>query len=58
MKKVILSIAVFSTTLAFSQKKEIQNAFKAIESGDIAATNAELSKAEVLIGSKSYLRRT
>ncbi|WPC10714.1 tetratricopeptide repeat protein [Riemerella anatipestifer] len=55
MKKVILSIAVFSTTLAFSQKKEIQNAFKAIESGDIAATNAELSKAEVLIGSKSYL---
>ncbi|MRN05229.1 tetratricopeptide repeat protein [Riemerella anatipestifer] len=55
MKKVILSIAVFSTTLAFSQKKEIQNAFKAIESGDIATTNAELSKAEVLIGSKSYL---
>ncbi|ADQ81487.1 tetratricopeptide repeat protein [Riemerella anatipestifer] len=55
MKKVILSIAVFSTTLAFSQKKEIQNAFKAIESGDIAVTNAELSKAEVLIGSKSYL---
>ncbi|WPC14589.1 tetratricopeptide repeat protein [Riemerella anatipestifer] len=46
---------MFSTTLAFSQKKEIQNAFKAIESGDIAATNAELSKAEVLIGSKSYL---
>ncbi|MCO4304411.1 tetratricopeptide repeat protein [Riemerella anatipestifer] len=55
MKKVILSIAVFSTTLAFSQKKEIQNAFKAIESGDIATTNAELSKADVLIGNKLYL---
>ncbi|WKS94610.1 hypothetical protein [Riemerella columbina] len=55
MKKIILSLAVFSATMVLAQKKEIQNAYKAVESGDVATANAELSKADATLGGKLYL---
>ena len=48
MKKIVLSLALVSASFAFAQKKEIQNASKAIEKNDIAAAKAEISKAEGL----------
>ena len=38
-----------SASFAFAQKKEIQNASKAIEKNDIAAAKTEISKAEGLL---------
>lgn len=55
MKKIILSLAVCFATMAVAQKKEIQNAYKAIESGNVANANAEITKAEALINGKTYL---
>lgn len=55
MKKIILSLALVSITFATAQKKEISIAFKAIESGDNATANAQLSAAESMFGDKTYL---
>lgn len=55
MKRIILSVALVSTTFAFAQKKEIAAAAKAIESGDVATTNAQLSAAETAMAGKTYL---
>ncbi|MGS0746944.1 hypothetical protein [Halpernia sp. GG3] len=55
MKRIILSLAVLSLTFATAQKKEISNAYKAIESGDNATATAQLSAAESAMGDKTYL---
>ena len=54
MKKIVLSLALVSVSFAFAQKKEIQNASKAIEKNDIAAAKAEISKAEGLLNNQLY----
>ncbi len=50
MKKLILSLAMVSVTVAFAQKKEINAAFKAAESGDIAAAKTSVAAAEAVMG--------
>lgn len=55
MKRLILSLAVLSVALISAQKKEIANAVKAVDSGDLATANSELSKAEGIFGDKTYL---
>lgn len=50
MKKILLSAALVSMTFAFAQKKEINAAFKAVESGDMAKAGALISTAENAIG--------
>ena len=53
MKKIFLSIALVSMTFAFAQKKEIAAAVKAIDAGDAATTNAQISAAEAAMGGKT-----
>ena len=55
MKKIVLWISLLAVSLASAQKKEINNALKAVESNDIATTNNELFKAENLLENKFYL---
>ncbi|GGG60428.1 hypothetical protein [Epilithonimonas arachidiradicis] len=55
MKKLILSLAVLSVSLVWAQKKEIANAVKAVDSGDLTTANSEISKAEGIFGDKTYL---
>ncbi|MCG2792113.1 MAG: tetratricopeptide repeat protein [Weeksellaceae bacterium] len=55
MKRLILSLALLSAALISAQKKEIANAVKAVESGDLTTANSEISKAEALFGGKTYL---
>lgn len=55
MKRLILSLAVLSVALVSAQKKEIANAVKAVDSGDLATANSEISKAEGIFGDKTYL---
>ena len=54
MKKIVLGISLLAVSLASAQKKEINNALKAVESNDIATTNNELFKAENLLENKFY----
>lgn len=49
MKKAILSLAMVSVTFAFAQKKEINAAFKAAESGDYNAAKTQVSAAETAV---------
>ena len=55
MKRLILSLAVLSVAFINAQKKEIANAVKAVDSGDLATANSEISKAEGIFGDKTYL---
>lgn len=55
MKRIFLSLAVVSLSFATAQKKEISNAYKAIESGDNATAVSQLSAAETAMGDKTYL---
>ena len=55
MKKIVLSLVVVATTLAFGQKKEIRSAFKAVESGDLATATAKIQEAENLLSGKTEL---
>ena len=55
MKRLILSLAVLSVALMNAQKKEIANAVKAVDSGDLTTANSEISKAEGIFGDKTYL---
>lgn len=55
MKRLILSLAVLSVALMNAQKKEIANAVKAVDSGDLSTANSEISKAEGIFGDKTYL---
>ena len=43
------------TTLSFGQKKEISNAFKAVESNDISTASAQLSAADNLLNGNLHL---
>ena len=52
MKKIVLGISLLAVSLVSAQKKEINNALKAVESNDIATTNNELFKAENLLENK------
>ena len=55
MKKIFFSIALVSATVAFAQKKEIAAAVKAIDAGDVAATNSQIAAAEAVMGGKTYM---
>lgn len=55
MKKIVLSLVVVATTLAFGQKKEIRSAFKAVESGDLATATAKIQEAENLLSGRTEL---
>ena len=55
MKKIVLGISFLAATLTSAQKREINNALKAVESNDILTTNNELSKAENLLENKFHL---
>ena len=43
MKKIVLGISLLAVSLVSAQKKEINNALKAVESNDIATTNNTIS---------------
>lgn len=53
MKKIVLAIAILGMNFTFAQKKEIQNAVKAIENNDTATTNTEIAKAEGILGNNN-----
>lgn len=55
MKKLILTVAVACSCLAFGQKKEIANAYKAFEAKDFATVSSQLNAAEGLMQGKTYL---
>lgn len=55
MKKIVLGISFLAVVLVSAQKKEIQNAFKAIENNDVASANAEITKAEGILNGKLQL---
>lgn len=55
MKKIFLSAAMLTVALAFGQKKEITAAVKAIESGDVATTNAQIAQAESAMAGNTTL---
>ena len=55
MKKIFLSLTMIAASLSFAQKKEIANAVKAADQGDVNGTAAEVSKAEAIFGDKIYL---
>ncbi len=50
MRKVILSLAIIATSLAFAQKKEISAAVKSVDTGDAAGALAKISEAEAAFG--------
>lgn len=55
MKKIILSVALFSATLSFAQQKEVKKAFIALEGNDFALANTNIQAADALLGDKTYL---
>jgi hypothetical protein len=55
MKKIFLSVAMLTIAFAFGQKKEIAAAVKAIDAGDTATANSQISAAESTMGSKTFL---
>lgn len=54
MKKIILSMAMAASTVAFAQKKEIAAAVKAVDAGDNAAAASQIAAADAAIGGKMY----
>ncbi|AQX84590.1 hypothetical protein OZ664_04040 [Elizabethkingia sp. HX WHF] len=55
MKKILLSAALVSVSLAFAQKKEIQNAVKAADGGNAAEALSQISAADSALQGKMYL---
>lgn len=55
MKKIILNVALVAFGFSFGQKKEISNAYKAIDANDNATANAQIAAADAIIGGKTYL---
>ncbi len=55
MKKIILSAALLAFTFSFSQKKEVAAAYKAIESGDVATANAQITAADAVLSGNTHL---
>lgn len=53
MKKLLLSVALVATTFTLAQKREINSAYKAAESGDFAKAQAQVSAAEAMITSST-----
>ena len=58
MKKIVLSLALVSASFAFAQKKEIQNASKAIEKndGDVEICHWHLDEAKLQAHLQSHLQ--
>lgn len=54
MKKIVSGIFLLAVTLSSAQKKEIQNALKAIDNNNIVTANSEISRAEGLLGSNMH----
>ena len=55
MKRIILSLAMISATLVVAQKKEINAAFKAIESGDVATAQTQIAAADSQLNGRMEL---
>ncbi|MET7036841.1 hypothetical protein [Elizabethkingia miricola] len=55
MKKILLSAALVSVSLAFAQKKEIQNAVKAADGGNASEALSQISAADSALQGKMYL---
>lgn len=55
MKKILMSAAVATVFFANAQKKEIANAYKAIESNDLATAASQIAAAEVAMGGKTTM---
>ncbi|MDO4763105.1 MAG: hypothetical protein Q4A00_01820 [Flavobacteriaceae bacterium] len=55
MKKIILGVSLLVAGLTSAQKKEIQQAFKAVENGNLSVANTEIIKAEELLGGNFHL---
>lgn len=55
MKKIFLSIALVSVTVALAQKKEIASAVKAIDAGDAATATSQIAAADAIIGDKTFM---
>lgn len=55
MKKIVLGVSLLAVTLVSAQKKEIQNAFKAIENNNVANANAEITKADGILNNRLHL---
>lgn len=55
MKKLSIGLLMAITTLSFGQKKEVTNAFKAIESNDISTAATQLSAAESILNGNLHL---
>ncbi|MCT3761677.1 hypothetical protein [Elizabethkingia anophelis] len=55
MKKILLSATLVSVSLAFAQKKEIQNAVKAADGGNAAEALSQISAADSALQGKMYL---
>jgi len=54
MKKIILSAAMAVATLSFAQKKEVQEAYKAAEAGNVAEANRQIAAADRLLNGQLY----
>lgn len=55
MKKTFLTAAVLAFGLVAAQKKEIKDAYLAVEANDYAKARGDISKAEAIFGDKTYL---
>lgn len=55
MKKLILSVVIFSAALSYSQEKEVKQAFLALENNDYTTLASKIKEVDGIIGSKTYL---
>ncbi|MBS1548905.1 MAG: hypothetical protein JSS94_03435 [Bacteroidetes bacterium] len=55
MRKIVLSALVLAFSFSYAQKKEIQSAYKALESGDVGTAKSKINEAANLLGSKTQL---
>ncbi len=55
MKKYFVSAALAAAVFASAQKKEIANAYKAVEANDMATAKTQIAAAEVAMGGKTTM---
>lgn len=55
MKKTILSLALFSVVLAYSQEKQVKQAFLALDGQPISTVSSKIQEVDNMIGDKTYL---
>lgn len=55
MKKIVLSALVLAFSFSYAQKKEIQAAYKALESGDATTAKSKINEASSLLGNKTQM---